>query len=495
MTKEEVGVDALIVGGGIMGVCIARDLASCGYHVALVEKEARLGGVWIHNNYPSLRLQGLGAAWRCLSVPPAFQKQDILYRPSASETLAYIDMMAKDSNITTYLNTTYLGSTKEEEGADGRHIHTVTLQTKSGTEQVVKSRAVVFAIGYDTHRTGKPWMPVDKAAVKNGIIFHSADLGDTKLPPLDDKDATTFIVGAHKAAMEVLLGFSPEEDNVIWANRGHYTFIRGEALEDATKEAKEATGQIPWAVAKLQSIPTYLAYYGWFDASEKMMIGAGLAFQSGEPMSSKKPSFHGGVAWQSDVEHAQKFKQLAISGLEIDAEGTLLLNHSGDDEKTAIRANDRVILASGQRSDQTTQEFLETALAHSSDGLFTALPYSIQACTAASYTTKLVLDYLDGTENSYASHFYSSGKYQRALASIAERVKNTSGQSVWAEPMTMVNGIILYLSSNILPVVHGDLALTPFFVSDEWYGKPVDVRSALKMLGGPDYNAKSWWPW
>ena len=32
--------DALVVGGGIMGVCIARDLASSGYKVAIVERDA-----------------------------------------------------------------------------------------------------------------------------------------------------------------------------------------------------------------------------------------------------------------------------------------------------------------------------------------------------------------------------------------------------------------------------------------------------------------------
>ena len=40
-------VDALVVGGGIAGMQSALDLADQGFHVALVEKEASIGGKMI----------------------------------------------------------------------------------------------------------------------------------------------------------------------------------------------------------------------------------------------------------------------------------------------------------------------------------------------------------------------------------------------------------------------------------------------------------------
>ncbi|MFN2279501.1 MAG: FAD-dependent oxidoreductase, partial [Candidatus Promineifilaceae bacterium] len=40
-------VDALVIGGGIAGMQSALDLADQGYHVALVEKEASIGGKMI----------------------------------------------------------------------------------------------------------------------------------------------------------------------------------------------------------------------------------------------------------------------------------------------------------------------------------------------------------------------------------------------------------------------------------------------------------------
>jgi heterodisulfide reductase subunit A len=47
MTMKDLQVNALVVGGGIAGMQSALDLADQGYHVALVEKEASIGGKMI----------------------------------------------------------------------------------------------------------------------------------------------------------------------------------------------------------------------------------------------------------------------------------------------------------------------------------------------------------------------------------------------------------------------------------------------------------------
>ena len=44
---RKIKVDALVVGGGISGMQTALDLADQGYQVALVEKEASIGGKMI----------------------------------------------------------------------------------------------------------------------------------------------------------------------------------------------------------------------------------------------------------------------------------------------------------------------------------------------------------------------------------------------------------------------------------------------------------------
>ena len=47
MAIKELQVDALVIGGGIAGMQSALDLADQGFHVALVEKEASIGGKMI----------------------------------------------------------------------------------------------------------------------------------------------------------------------------------------------------------------------------------------------------------------------------------------------------------------------------------------------------------------------------------------------------------------------------------------------------------------
>ena len=62
--------DAVVVGAGVVGLCFARDLASLGYRVAIIERRASIGGVWSENDYPGLRLHGPGAVYRSLSLAP-----------------------------------------------------------------------------------------------------------------------------------------------------------------------------------------------------------------------------------------------------------------------------------------------------------------------------------------------------------------------------------------------------------------------------------------
>ncbi len=58
MTLPKLQVDALVVGGGIAGMQSALDLADQGYQVALVEKQASIGGkmIALSKVFPTLGL-------------------------------------------------------------------------------------------------------------------------------------------------------------------------------------------------------------------------------------------------------------------------------------------------------------------------------------------------------------------------------------------------------------------------------------------------------
>ena len=63
-----------IIGGGLVGMIIARDAASCDHSSIVLESERVIGGVWSKNDYPGLGLQHSGAAYRCLSLAPSWQQ-------------------------------------------------------------------------------------------------------------------------------------------------------------------------------------------------------------------------------------------------------------------------------------------------------------------------------------------------------------------------------------------------------------------------------------
>ena len=478
--------DTLVVGGGIMGVCIARDLAESGYQVAIVERESSLGGVWTHNDYPDLRLQGVGAAWRCLSLAPAFhhnRDRASAYCPLARETLTYIESMADHPNITTFTNTRYEGLDKgAKKNEEKEHIAKLN-STSSGRSWVVPARTVILAVGYDTHRSGKPWLPIERTAVTNGAqILHSAELSGSSAK-LSKKDGTTYIVGSQKAAIEVLKSMEPTE-KVVWAHRGHSTFIKRELIDEALTD----DAPMPWILSRtlLRLAPT-LTYWGKFQAAETLMMTLGLGVRVGEPRSIPSvPSFHGGMVREEDVDHVRKFQQSIIKNVTINSRGAVVLESISDnDNAIEVGPNDRVIFCTGQRTGQSPNDFMDTVVDHSSDGLFVALPYSSQACSSAIYTTKLVLDYLEDSPNKY----YSSGNFKSSLTKLAAHVSQIpGGNNDWAKVMVMLSGMGLQLPNKILPSLRGDLAMSHHWTSPRFFGKNLDARATLKELAKPDYG-------
>ena len=71
---RKVHVDALVVGGGISGMQSALDLADQGYKVALVEKEASIGGkmIALSKVFPTLDCCFLITTPRLSAVAPHY---------------------------------------------------------------------------------------------------------------------------------------------------------------------------------------------------------------------------------------------------------------------------------------------------------------------------------------------------------------------------------------------------------------------------------------
>ena len=86
MTVKNVNVDVLVVGGGIAGMQSALDLADQGYQVALVEKEASIGGkmIMLSKVFPTLD------CCSCITTP----KMSAVAHHDNIELLTYCDIQA-----------------------------------------------------------------------------------------------------------------------------------------------------------------------------------------------------------------------------------------------------------------------------------------------------------------------------------------------------------------------------------------------------------------
>ncbi len=83
-------VDALVVGGGIAGMQTALDLADQGYQVALVEKEASIGGkmITLSKVFPTLD------CCSCITTP----KMSAVAHHDNIHLLTYCDVQAVSEN-------------------------------------------------------------------------------------------------------------------------------------------------------------------------------------------------------------------------------------------------------------------------------------------------------------------------------------------------------------------------------------------------------------
>ena len=86
MTVQNLNVDALVVGGGIAGMQSALDLADQGYQVALVEKEASIGGkmIMLSKVFPTLD------CCSCITTP----KMSAVAHHDNIELLTYCEVQA-----------------------------------------------------------------------------------------------------------------------------------------------------------------------------------------------------------------------------------------------------------------------------------------------------------------------------------------------------------------------------------------------------------------
>ena len=134
---------------------------------------------------------------------------DVLYRPTGKEVLQYLHAMADHGLVDIRTSTAYC---RHEQRAQSFSVFT--------SNGMITTRGLVFAPGAHETTAGSPNWPIEPMCITNGShTVHSSSLNDTFYSA-----KKKYVVGASKAAIDVIETFDPADESVVWAHRGHILF-------------------------------------------------------------------------------------------------------------------------------------------------------------------------------------------------------------------------------------------------------------------------------
>ena len=135
------GLDVLVIGAGVSGICLAAKLDRLGIPFTVIEKNANVGGTWFENRYPGCGVDTPNHFYSYSFAPnPAWER----YFSRRDELQGYLDDCADGFGIRDRIrfDTEVLAATWD----DDRWV--VTVRDREGTESTMTARALVCATGH-----------------------------------------------------------------------------------------------------------------------------------------------------------------------------------------------------------------------------------------------------------------------------------------------------------------------------------------------------------
>lgn len=181
----------LIIGAGISGLCIARQLRRLGIGFRIVEKNPQVGGTWFENRYP-----GCG-----VDTPNHFYSYSFAPNPSwthffshRDELLGYVQTVAAKQALTDLVE--YETDVQQVTWSDAEQRWNVSVSAPDG-ENTISARVVVGAIGHFNRPDTATFPGQDRFT---GPLFHTARWPDD----LDLTDKRVAIIGTGASSMQIV---------------------------------------------------------------------------------------------------------------------------------------------------------------------------------------------------------------------------------------------------------------------------------------------------
>jgi len=155
-----------IIGAGITGIALAVYLQRSGIPFTIVERHPRLGGTWVANHYPRLRVDVSGLIYQYRFAPYSGWRSQY---PTQAEVLEYVDFVVDRYDLASHARV----GTSVEEALWDEGTSRWTVRLDDGTS--LSSNFVISASGLFS----TPNVPdIPGLSTFNGAMFHTADWDD-----------------------------------------------------------------------------------------------------------------------------------------------------------------------------------------------------------------------------------------------------------------------------------------------------------------------------
>ena len=485
--------DVCIIGGGMAGCVVARDVVSTGLRCVVLERDAALGGVWQNNDYGGLRLHGLAAPYRAWSLAPPWQRgdrsEDNLYRPTRGEILDYVHALVDHEAIDVKTSCAYVEHADigdgNEMGMDSNKYNVTFQNMSTGNTQTIRSRVVVFAMGVVSTLGGQPYLPIDATQITNGAMtLHSSQMTSIDEQTLDEVE-NIYVVGSSKASIDILshlLNSEHHVDKTKWIHRGHSIFTRRESMEGwmiSQNPIYQRTRcflfhAASWMLFHQMFGPVVLGMCAWPDFTRTGTALASIPYRGGIENGAVLESVQS-VFGPSQLLLKRKSESNGNAGSVFVNTAGILEFHARDGSMVQVTGNDLVIFCTGQRRDHGNNFQLDPRF--NSSGVFTVHQYCQIPPVCAVLTAGLIISYLDRANDT----IYTSGYLTKQLTRIARRLDRAKDKSSWALALSYLGGMFALVQPSLTPKIIGDLGFHHRW-QHEWFGKDLDVRLDLLPL-------------